>query len=74
MAGDGEVLFRLVRGQPDTEEVAAVTVALLLQHATAGEPSGAERAFSSWGEPEAFQAPASWTSRVSTESNGRRVE
>lgn len=63
MAGDDEVMFRFVRGEPDQEEVAAVMAALSRTSATRPQDGDASVHLPSWDEPGVFEAPNSWSSR-----------
>jgi hypothetical protein len=62
MAGDDEVRFRFVHGEPDQEEVAAVMTALSRTFAIQPQNGDAPAHLPSWDEPEAFEAPNSWSS------------
>ena len=63
MAGDDEVMFRFVHGEPDQEEVAAVMTALSHTFAIQPPNGDAPARLPSWDEPGAFNAPNSWSSR-----------
>ncbi|MFF3441532.1 acyl-CoA carboxylase subunit epsilon [Streptosporangium sp. NPDC002721] len=63
MAGDDEVMFRFVRGEPDQEEVAAVMAALSRTFVIRPRDGDAPAPPPSWGEPGVFEAPNSWSSR-----------
>ncbi|WP_449063616.1 acyl-CoA carboxylase subunit epsilon [Planomonospora algeriensis] len=63
MAGDDEVVFRFVHGEPDQEEVAAVMAALSCTFAIQAQNGEVPAHLPSWSEPEAFEAPNSWSSR-----------
>ncbi|WP_440071275.1 acyl-CoA carboxylase subunit epsilon [Streptosporangium sp. OZ121] len=63
MAGDDDVMFRFVRGEPDQEEVAAVMAALSRTSASRPQDGDASAHLPSWNEPEVFEAPNSWSSR-----------
>jgi|GEM_PF-6615898 len=60
---DDEVMFRFVRGEPDPEEVAAVTVVLSRAFATRPRNGDVSATLPSWSEPEVFEAPNSWSFR-----------
>ncbi|MEU4409999.1 acyl-CoA carboxylase subunit epsilon [Streptosporangium sp. NPDC023963] len=63
MAGDDDVMFRFVRGEPDQEEVAAVMAALSRILASRPRNGDAPAHLPSWNEPGVFEAPNSWSSR-----------
>lgn len=64
MAGDDDVTFRFVRGEPDQEEVAAVLAALSCAFASRPQHDDDTSAqLPSWNEPGVFEAPNSWSSR-----------
>ncbi|HEX3493073.1 MAG TPA: acyl-CoA carboxylase subunit epsilon [Streptosporangiaceae bacterium] len=64
MATAGSVL-RIVSGQPDDAEIAAVTTVLavrLAAEAEASQPAAGDPGSASWTAPD-YRPPGSWTSR-----------
>lgn len=59
---DGGVLFRVVRGSPGADELAALTVVLLSLRGGDEEPGGARPLAGSlwWRGTDAYRAPRSW--------------